>query len=355
MNKLFIHQNTFRLISPLFSGSLIYVLILLLNNNVIQMEDQFLGEELYFCIGLSMVIQEGVRLILLLLAKRNKLTLFILKIGLQLITSLLFTIFLVSLSLYYYYDLLLGFTPTSSELVEYNIIFATFTIIYITLFLSHQLLNLINTQKITVELEKKESIKEDYVQFIQGINPELLFEGLDALLVQIKLDRKYATESANQSYIDTADEIVDNLAMVYRYTLGKRGKELVTIEEEIEALSQLTTLYEHLPYRHVDINNQTSSKNLILPGILLQLTEALIKSSIRSNQLRMELIIKEENERLVLVSEIYDQIGLKFPYDLVDKINVKYQLYTDRSLTLEEENNWRNVYIPTIPNTQIAN
>ena len=62
MNKLFIHNPLFRIISPLCSGILIYLLILLINNNVSQLKETFLGQELYVCIGLTYLIQEYSRL-----------------------------------------------------------------------------------------------------------------------------------------------------------------------------------------------------------------------------------------------------------------------------------------------------
>ena len=69
MRKLFIHHPLFRLLSPIFSGVVVYLLILLLNNNVEQLQEQFFGEELYICIGLSYLIQEFSRLLLILFKK----------------------------------------------------------------------------------------------------------------------------------------------------------------------------------------------------------------------------------------------------------------------------------------------
>ena len=57
MKKLFIHQPLFRLLSPIISGVIIYLLVLLLNNNVEQIQEQFFNEELYFCIALSYLIK----------------------------------------------------------------------------------------------------------------------------------------------------------------------------------------------------------------------------------------------------------------------------------------------------------
>jgi len=43
MRKLFIHHPLFRLLSPLFSGILVYLLLLLINNNIGQLQEAFLS------------------------------------------------------------------------------------------------------------------------------------------------------------------------------------------------------------------------------------------------------------------------------------------------------------------------
>ena len=58
MTKLFIHTPLFRFLSPIFSGVVSYLLILLINNNIEQLQEQFLGQELYVCITLSYIVHE---------------------------------------------------------------------------------------------------------------------------------------------------------------------------------------------------------------------------------------------------------------------------------------------------------
>jgi len=58
MKKLFIHHPLFRLLSPLFSGLVVYILLLLINNDIDQLYEEFLTQELYVCIALTFLIQE---------------------------------------------------------------------------------------------------------------------------------------------------------------------------------------------------------------------------------------------------------------------------------------------------------
>ena len=72
MKKLFIHKPLFRLLSPIFNGFVSYLLILLINNNIAQLQEEFLRQELFVCIALSYVIQEFSRLLLQLFESKIK-------------------------------------------------------------------------------------------------------------------------------------------------------------------------------------------------------------------------------------------------------------------------------------------
>ena len=64
MNKLFIHTPVFRFLSPFFGGTVAYLLILLINNNIGQLQEEFLSQELYVCIALSFIVHEFSRFLL---------------------------------------------------------------------------------------------------------------------------------------------------------------------------------------------------------------------------------------------------------------------------------------------------
>lgn len=148
MRKLFIHQPLFRFLSPLFSGVVVYLLILLLNNNVAQLQEEFLGEDLYVCIGLSYIVQELSRALLLLFKRIPDFKGLFLNILLQIIISLAITISVVIVSISYYFEYVIGFSVDTSELLMFASIYSVFTFIYILLFISHQYLYKINSEKL---------------------------------------------------------------------------------------------------------------------------------------------------------------------------------------------------------------
>ena len=103
MKKLFVHHPFFRLLSPLFCGVIVYLLILLLNNDIEQIQDGFFNEELYFCIGLSYLIQEFSRILLLLFKRYLSDKLSLLSILLQVVLSMMLCVVLSTISIQLYF------------------------------------------------------------------------------------------------------------------------------------------------------------------------------------------------------------------------------------------------------------
>ena len=140
MKKLFVHHPLFRLLSPFFSGTLVYLLLLLINNNISQLQESFLGQELYVCIGLAFLIQEFSRFSLVFFKNLNIGKSFLLKIAVQLMLTVGVVLILVSSSIYAYFKWVLFYTPNSTELYVFNALFGLIAILYITLYLSHHFL-----------------------------------------------------------------------------------------------------------------------------------------------------------------------------------------------------------------------
>src|SRR6185295_7519979 len=70
MKKLFIHNTVFRICAPMLYGVLVYLLILLVNNNLNDLLKIYSNKELYVCIALSYLSFESIRLTIILLAKQ---------------------------------------------------------------------------------------------------------------------------------------------------------------------------------------------------------------------------------------------------------------------------------------------
>src|SRR5688572_23221109 len=103
MKRYFIHNALFRIVAPPVYGVLIYLLILLLNNNVTQVNDLFVSQEVYVCIVLTYISFEFMRLIIVLLDKFLKDKHQAIRIPLQFIVTSALSVALVGVCLSSYF------------------------------------------------------------------------------------------------------------------------------------------------------------------------------------------------------------------------------------------------------------
>ena len=336
MNKLFIHTPVFRFLSPIFSGIVIYLLILLINNNIGQLQEEFLSQELYVCIALSYIVHEFSRFLLWVFKFIPVFfgTAFMLLI--HTVIAFVASVTIVSLLIYFYYKSASGYAPLIEELQVFNGIYCTIPITYVFLNLSHQYLYKINTQKLQNELLIKENIEEDFKQFKREINPELLFESFEVILVLIKEDKSLV------------DDFIDNLAIIYRYILASKKDQLVSAKEEVAILNELITLYNHLPYRNIHINLKDALDFLIVPSTLLYTIEKIIKATIVSTKVDLEINIEKKDACFTISYIKEDKITEVFSSKGIEDLASVYSIYSDESIGVSEVDGKRIISIPTL-------
>ncbi len=336
MKKLFIYHPLFRILSPIFIGIIVYLLILLINNTTDQLQDQFLGQELYVCIGLAYLIQELSVLQLMVFKKYKFTTSEFMTLFLQILTSLILCIVVVSTAMTLYFKYALGFSPSKEELLVFNSIFSVICIIYISLYVSHQYLHRINTKKLTYELLRKKNIEDEFLHFEKTINPKLLFESLDALIILIYKNK------------EQSDDFLDALASVYRYILSTKNRELIPVNEELISLTEFVKLFNYLPYRKLAINTKVASHSLIVPNSLIFIVEQIIRSSIRSEKIELDLVLEESEDALLLKYKSADKVNDALSIKKLSKIVQAYKIYSDKKLSILTEDNIRTIEIPKL-------
>ncbi len=336
MNRLFIHNPLFRLISPLCSGTLVYLLILLINNNVGQLKEQFLGQELYVCIALAYIIQEYSKLSLVFFKRLKRPKELGWRILIQLVLSVLVCVALVTLVMNLYFKWFLGYTPNFSELTVFNSIFSVITVIYLSMYLSHEFLHKVNTEKLTQELALKKKIEQDFLAFKRGINPDLLFESLESLIVLMKKDQ------------DEAEVLVDRFSSLYRYILSRRNRELVPIAEELEVADELLQLFDHLSYRKTRLRQESESATLIIPGSILYIIEQVIRSTIPTSDEVMYIGLTETENYLQLRYLPQEKITQELHQDSLADIMKAYEIYTHKDIKVESDGKTKNIQIPKL-------
>ncbi|UJH67331.1 histidine kinase [Allomuricauda sp. SCSIO 65647] len=336
MRRLFIHHPLFRLLSPLFSGTLVYLLILLIHNNIEQLRETFLGQELYVCIGLAYLIQELVRLSLLLFKKMNAVKSFLLRAAIQILVSVGATIFLVSTAMFLYFKLVLLYTPNLMELYVFNALFSCIALVYVVLYFGHYFLYRINTEKLKKEVDAKNQIEEDFIRFKKGINPDLLFESLEAMLVLMKKEP------------NRAEQLSDHFSAVYRYILSRGNIELVPFTEELKILDELVALLNHLPHRKIVLKKTVSSENWVVPASFLTLTEHIVRSNIPSENGRLELAIAEDENDILLKYRPEERLQMTLSEEHFADIERSYSFYTDSKVRLHHVDQIKTIALPKL-------
>jgi hypothetical protein len=123
MKRYFIHNPLFRIVAPPIYGILIYLLILLLNNNVSQVNDLFVSQEVYVCIVLTYLSFEFIRLCIILISKFLRLESEGPRILFQFILTTGFSVFLIVAALKIYFNYYYGFSITGTQLLIFIAIF----------------------------------------------------------------------------------------------------------------------------------------------------------------------------------------------------------------------------------------
>ena len=336
MNKLFIHTPVFRLVSPFFSGIVAYALILMINNRLGELQEQFLGEEVYVCIGLAFIVHEFSRFLLWVFALMPRFfgTAITLLVYLAISIVTIATIIVLLISGYYLY--ILGYAPLLKELQTFVGMYCSIPVVYVFLNLSHQYLHKINTQQLNNELLIKENIEADFKQFKREVNPTLLFECFEVLLLLIKGDK------------DLVDGFIDHLSSIYRYILASKKKQLVAVNEELEIVEEFIKLYNYLPYRKIELRVNCDSDFLIVPGTIVYIIEQIIKTTIVSTDVNLEIIMESQGDsfRMRYVKE--EKITDSFTHEKMEGLDRVYSMYTSESIALLEEKNQNIISIPTL-------
>lgn len=300
MNRLFIHQPLFRVLSAPVLGVMVYLLILLINNNFAEIENIFSGTEVYVCIGLAYISLESMRLILSLTEGWLTRQLLRRRIIAQLLATLSISLTLVAVAIWSYYKWVIGFSISPGELQLFLAIYGVIGLLYNVLFFSNFYLNLENTNLLQQEKKLREKLEADFTSFKNEINPDLLYESLENLILTL------------QHNIDQAEEQIDYLAGIYRYSLVNRHKELIALDEELQAADHLIKLLNYKYQNQLNLLNSVRDPSSIqlIPGSLLVTIDAIVRNTLISKKapLVIRLYLEEGDEYLVLQHVLNDRL-----------------------------------------------
>jgi hypothetical protein len=288
------------LLAPLVFGVMVYLLILLVGNNLREISQIFSNQELYVSICLSYLSFESLRLMVVIVKKiniastRNE-------IILTTVGGFVVSLLVITGSIVTYFKIFVGFNISTGELTIFWIIFSFSALLYNMLYFSNEFLFKENTKLLEQEARLKEKIEHDFLAFKNELNPDLLYESLETLLTSL------------HNRTDEAEEQIDLLADVYRYQLVHRKKELVPLADEFKALSSLCKLLNHRYQSQINIINEAQdfSDHHAVPGSLLVAFDAVVRNTLISKDLPLEVkIYLEGDDYLVMQHKIFDKLAL---------------------------------------------
>ena len=135
--RVFTDYIGFRVVSPIVSGTIIYLLILLANNSLEQLFDFFITDEFFVCVALALLITETTEYLLVILSRSDIEVTDTGKVLLTLLATVLISSLIVCLGLSIYFRFFLGYQPLLSELQPFIILYAGLSIALSSVFLSH--------------------------------------------------------------------------------------------------------------------------------------------------------------------------------------------------------------------------
>lgn len=347
MKKYFIHNPFFRLLAPAVYGILIYLLILLINNTITQLNEFFSSQEVYICMALSYLSFESNRLVIVLLDKFLKGKYLLLRIPVQLIFSTILSTMLVVISISLYFIYALGFSMAGTQLLVFGIIYLVTSLLYNVMYFSNDYLQRENTLKLTAEKQQREVLEMEMAEFRNDINPDLLYESLENVI------------SLMTKKNDQAEEYIDYLASAYRYVLTNRQRELISLRAEVDAAQNIIRLLNERYFGQLKLDIALQEEDLalqLIPGSLPIALECIVRNTIISNQ--EPLTIKcylEDDEYLVIQSRLNDRLIQHSESAMaLTRLQKSYTLYSDRPLIQVKAYEENYIKLPVLRITEEA-
>lgn len=188
-----------------------------------------------------------------------------------------------------------------------------------------------------------ESAKNRYESLKSQLNPHMLFNSLNTLSTIVD-------ESSEK-----AQEYIQGLSYVLRYTLQESENMTVDAEEEIR-FSLAYLFLQKMRYEdnlRYEINVSDGAKIKQVPPMSLQL---LIENAIKHNQISsktpLTINIYTENDEWLVVSNIirpkYDMRNANATGIGLENLNRRYELLFNRNITVEKGNGVFSVKIPLV-------
>lgn len=190
-------------------------------------------------------------------------------------------------------------------------------------------------QQLSLSFSKKET---EYLQLKNQVNPHFLFNNLNTLIAFIETNPKKAIEFGQ------------HLSNIYRHYLKNENDDFVLLSTEIDFIKEYVAIFKAKFESgfHFEFENKATDNQHILSLCLQELIDNIFKHNIldAENPLQIKLII--------LPTELVIR-NTKFSKDLnystkfgIDNINKRYEILTQKTITIVDDADFFEVKIPII-------
>lgn len=261
-------------------------------------------------------------------------------IGSVVLTMMTLFVVLFSLRVFYYGETVTAFFK--QQKLEWYLFGFTFTMFMSVIFHAFYFYKELQARKVKEQKVIARSATAQFDALKNQLDPHFLFNSLNVLVSLIEENPKAATK------------FTTSLSKVYRYVLEQRNKELVSVDDELNFarayVGLLKTRFEDsieidIPEKSHIINAQ------VVPLSLQLLLENAVKHNIVSGNKPLKLRIYEEGNQLIIENNLQKKqitgssgVGLQ-------NIASRYQLLTDRKMSITEDDTHFKVQIPILTNT----
>lgn len=341
MDRNWYYNNiAFRIVSPLLIGLVVYLLVLLFFDSVDQLLTNVFSREAVFVIILTLVFLEINRLVIILSNKilpfeNNMRT----RILVQVLASVTISISIISIILNWYFIEFEGFSTITTELITFNSIYTVIVIFLNLYYFSIVFLYTRNDTKIAEESIRKANLELEMENFKYQVNPDFLFQSLEIIISELHRDRKQA------------DELVNNLASVYRFTLDNKDEDLVAVKEEVESLIPVLKLFKSKYSDGIDykINVDSGCDKYLIPGTLRLVFESAVIQNIISNSIPLKFEVFNDDDNIIIEYSLNEKLQVNKQLESrVEQLKKAYAYLTNFGIKCEKENGSHKVIIPLL-------
>lgn len=324
MKKVFLNNPLFRILWPPIYGSVVYLLILLLNNNLAQLNDSFFGQELYFSILLSYLSFELMRLGVNFIFRKTDWEPDVLAILNLIIVNLVISSLVVTIGVNIYFRFVLGFSSWSTFSTELGIFLAVFmftSLFYTSISVSTSFLFRENRNQMQQEQILKENLELELTRFKNEINPDLLYDSLESLIPLI------------HNNAEKAEDHIDRMALVYRYILSSRNSDLVDIRKELKAVGNIVSLLNEKYSKNIVVKNNIDAEfqdRMVIPGSLSSTVETIVRSTIISSYQPLNLQLEAGKDEYLVISHPLNEKLKPVLNDGYTQLQRAYSIYTEK-------------------------